>query len=253
MSIDGFHLRDTDAPAGYDPAVATRVFDFVEHARKRMGVPVDGICNVPEGRAIIAGNHTFGFDVTVPMAAIWAATGRHVWALGEHAWWVFPWLRRLATKCGTVDGTQDNTARLLEADELVLVLPGGLREAVKPTELRYRLLWGNRCGFVRAALRARAPIVPLACLGADDVFHLVGNPFARGQRWLGRNIPIPRPTWGLPIPHRPHLRFALGKAIRMPEGGDAEDDELVRKIRREVHGAIDELLDEMLAERAGFG
>lgn len=61
------------------------------------------------------------------------------------------------------------------AGELVLVLPGGLCEAVKPHELRYRLLWGHRYGFVRAALRHGAPLVPVASLGADDIIHLVGD------------------------------------------------------------------------------
>ena len=73
-----------------------------------------------------------------------------MWGLGEHAWWKVPFLRRLAAAVGTVDGNPGNVNRLLSADEVVLVLPGGLREAVKPRELRYRLLWGKRYGsFVR--------------------------------------------------------------------------------------------------------
>jgi len=50
----------------------------------------------------------------------------------------------------------------LSHDQLVLVMPGGVREALKPRELRYRLLWGHRYGFVRAALRNQTPIVPVA-------------------------------------------------------------------------------------------
>ncbi len=65
------------------------------------------------------------------------------------------------------------------------MLPGGLREAVKPSALRYRLLWGDRVGFVRAAIRNQAPVVPLATLGGDEIFDFVGDAYARGRRWLG--------------------------------------------------------------------
>src|SRR5581483_5113595 len=116
------------------------------------------------------------------------------------------------------------------------VMPGGLREAMKPRELRYRLLWGGRYGFVRAAARSRAPLVPLACVGGDEVFELVGDAFARGARWLGhRAFPIPRPAYGLPIVHRVPLRFVLGEPVPPP----ASDDELsLARARREVEGAL---------------
>lgn len=84
------------------------------------------------------------------------AAGRPVYSLGEHLWWKFPVLRDLAAAAQTVDGTPQNADRLLARGELVLVLPGGLRESIKPSSLRYRLVWA------------------LADVGADDVFQLVG-------------------------------------------------------------------------------
>jgi 1-acyl-sn-glycerol-3-phosphate acyltransferase len=171
--------------------------------------------------------------------------------LGEHLWWKVPVLRRLAAACGVVDGTQENADALLSAGELLLVLPGGLRESLKPRELRYRLLWGHRYGFVRTALRNHAPLVPLACIGGDDIFDIVGNAFKRGER-LHVGIPIPRPRYGLPIPHSVHLRVVLGEPIDVNGRGSADEERAARSIRREVEGAIHELLEEELARRAHF-
>src|SRR5437868_4181930 len=144
-----------------------------------------------------------GMRLAFGVARIHVETGRAVFSLGEHLWWKVPGVRRVARAVGIVDGTRANADALLADGQLVLVLPGGLREALKPRELRYRLLWGRRYGFVRTAIRNGAPIVPLASIGADDLFDFVGNAYRRGERWLRRTgIPIPLPARILPIPHR---------------------------------------------------
>jgi 1-acyl-sn-glycerol-3-phosphate acyltransferase len=252
MFIDGFDPSAAEAFRGLSTGAAERFYAIMNDLARRVGVEVEGIHRIPSGRALIVTNHAFGFDAVFPMAAVHRETGRLVWALGEHAWWKIPFLRRLASAVGTVDGTRDNAERLLDADQLVLVLPGGLREAMKPRELRYRLLWGNRYGFIRTAIRTNAPIVPLASIGADEIFDLVGNAFQRGQRWMGRpRFPIPWSTH--PIPHRVKLRYVFGEPIRMDTGAEsANDPEHVRRARREVEGALQELIDVELARRAGF-
>jgi 1-acyl-sn-glycerol-3-phosphate acyltransferase len=250
VTIDGFHQSHKDGV--FVVGKAERFYGRLDWVARRLGVEVVGVERLPRGRALIVANHNFGWDVAFPMGAIWRATRRPVWALGEHAFWKFPFLRRTAAAIGTVDGTRANCDRLLANDQLVLVLPGGLREAVKPRELRYRLLWGHRYGFVRSAMRNRALLVPLAAIGGDDLFDFVGDAYDRGRRWLRRpGIPIPLPARILPIPHRVHLRFVIGEPIVLesrPE--DADDPAAVRRARFEIQGALHELIDEELARRA---
>jgi 1-acyl-sn-glycerol-3-phosphate acyltransferase len=254
MTVDRFRPELAEAVVAFSPHVAQGFYQAVSRLSRVARAEVVGVENVPRGRAMIIANHTFGFDVMIPMAAVWQSTGRPVWALGEHAWWKFPFLRRLAAAVGTVDGTPKNADRLLSHEEIILVLPGGLREAVKPRELRYRLLWGERYGFVRAAIRNQAPIVPLACIGADDFFDFVGNAYRRGQRLLRRTgIPLPLPSRILPIPHLVRLRFVFGEPIPPPSPPElADDDVAVRRLRHEVEGAIHELIERELAHRAGI-
>ncbi len=248
MAYDGFTPGDKDAYEGYSAPIARAFFDVLERLGRRIGVDVRGIDRLPRGRALLVANHAFGFDVAFAMARIKAVTGRQVWVLGEHAWWSVPGARRLAAAVGTVDGTPENVDRLLEADELVLVLPGGLREAMKPRELRYRLLWGHRYGFVRAAVRNGAPIVPIASLGADDIFDLVGDPFARARRL---HLPFPLPRL-LPVPHLRALSFVIGEPIPVDDATTDEDGH-VRRLRREVEGALHEIFEDELTQRAHFG
>ncbi len=253
VSIDGFSELDKQAFEAFSPHAADRFYDRVDLVARVLGVEVTGLENVPRGRALFVANHAFGWEVAFAMGAISRATGRTVWALGEHAWWRFPFLRTLAARVGTVDGTSQNCDRLLQADELVLVLPGGLREAVKPKELRYRLLWGKRYGFVRAAIRNGAPLVPLAAIGGDDMWDFVGDAYARGRRWLKMDVPIPLPRRILPIPHRVHLKYVVGEPVVPAAAPDQESDPAVlRTTRLQIEGALHELIDTELAARAGI-
>ncbi|MBK8172333.1 MAG: acyltransferase family protein [Sandaracinaceae bacterium] len=246
-------MAETDEDAR-KAALALRMHRIVDWVGRGLGAELVGLENLPTGRALLVANHAFGWDVIFAMSRIQQQTGRPVSALGEHAWGYFPGLRELARTMGMLDGTPENADRVLGEDGLLLVLPGGLREAVKPRELRYRLLWGERYGFVRAAIRNGAPLVPLACIGADDLFDFVGNAYTRGSRLLRRRgIPIPFPARVLPIPHRVRLRYVIGEPVQMTAPPDAENEpEVTHRIRREIEGALHELIDRELAARAGL-
>jgi 1-acyl-sn-glycerol-3-phosphate acyltransferase len=241
VTLDGFAERDKDAFVAFSDAFAKRCGQSIDRVGRRLHVEVEGIDRLPHGRAVLVANHAFGvWDLALVAARIRGETGRTVWALGEHLWWRVPIVRRLACAVGVVDGTNDNIDALLGADQLVLVLPGGIREAMKPRELRYRLLWGHHYGFVRGAIRNDAPLVPLACIGGDDLVDLRGNAFARGRK-LHLSIPVPIPVHF----HRAHLRFVVGEPID-PRGRDE------KSLRREVEGAIHELFEEELSHRVRF-
>ncbi len=250
MALDGFDLAHKDAFAGFSPRSCERLSNLVDRLGDRLHVELHGVERIPKGRAVLVANHAFGiWDLAFGAARIHHLTGRTVWSLGEHLWWKIPVVRRVASAVGIVDGTPENADALLQREELLLVLPGGLREAMKPHELRYRLLWGHRYGFVRAAMRNRAPLVPLACIGGDDIFELVGNPYARGKR-LHLGIPIPWPHHFLP--RRVKLRFIVGDPIDISSRGSADDLDSVKSVRREIEGALHELIEIELARQAGF-
>ena len=252
MSLDGFVPAAKDS--GFSARTADLFYRAVDELGGRLHVEVEGIENVPSGRALFVANHGFGWDVAFAIAAIRKKTGRAVYALGEHLWWKVPVLRRWAAAVGVVDGNPGNVDRLLSQGALVVVLPGGLREAVKPRELRYQLLWGHRYGFVRAAIRNHAPLVPLACLGGDELFDFVGNAYRRGERLLHRaGLPVPLPARILPIPHLVHLRYVIGEPVWPDVPAEcASDPAVCRRVRHEIAGALHEIIEAELSRRFGF-
>lgn len=249
MTVDGFRSELAQPFVGYDDRVAARFWSRIDAVNARLGVAFHGLEHVPERGALFVMNHAFGWDAMLPMAAVRRATGRRVWALGEHLWWKLPFVRTLAAQVGTVDGTPEHAQELLSAAELVMVMPGGMREALKPVELRYRLLWGERTGFVRSAFRAGVPIVPIAAVGSDELFALVGDAYARGRRWLHLDFPLPRPAWAHPWRKAYELSYRFGEPIEA-RGYPGEDEaHMLRRVRNEVRGAIEGMIDEALSAR----
>jgi len=87
---------------------------------------------------------------------------------------------------------------------MVLVAPGGMREALKPSSQRNQLHWDSRKGFVRLAVKMQSPIILCACPAADDMYTVYDNALTKFFykhtkqpvaliRGLGLSI-IPRPV-----------------------------------------------------------
>lgn len=82
-----------------------------------------------------------------------------------------------------------------------VLFPGGASEAVATLEGRSRVILNKRKGFVKIALEAGADIVPVACFGEADLFHMyTPPPGSLGQRFQSvshRFLPGQQPLfWG---------------------------------------------------------
>ena len=96
----------------------------------------------------------------------------------EHFFKGYPFFSMLVSKIGCVPAHPANVHRLLADEEsLVLVFPEGRKGTEKVFHERYRLRRFGRGGFVAAAMRARAKIVPVCVVGAEEaapIFAHVG-------------------------------------------------------------------------------
>jgi 1-acyl-sn-glycerol-3-phosphate acyltransferase len=146
---------------------------------------LEGAERIPAGGgALLVGNHSFmGLDGFVLAALVNREAGRYLRFLGEKHLWDIPALGPILTRLGAVAGEPEVAVSMLEAGDLVAVYPGGIDDSWKPKAERYRLQWGHRAGFARVAIRAGVPIIPVAGLGIDDAYDVVGR-----ERKLGRAL-----------------------------------------------------------------
>jgi 1-acyl-sn-glycerol-3-phosphate acyltransferase len=241
-------------------SLADPLLDF--YYRYWFRVETEGLENVPDGGgALLVSNHSGALPPDAPMImkAIRDehASPRPVYMLGEHWFKGYPFIGMLANKIGLVAAHPANAQRLLRDEgRLALVFPEGQKASAKVLWQRYRMRRFGRGGFVRTALRAQVPIVPIAVVGAEEAMPIFAHvPFA--QRLTGLiYFPINHafPHFGLAagamyLPAKFRIRFLepLEMDEYPPEAG--EDAALVQAIAEEVRGRIQTALDELLAAR----
>jgi 1-acyl-sn-glycerol-3-phosphate acyltransferase len=157
-----------------------------------------------------------------------------------------PGLGMLCTKLGAIPDHPANVHRLL-FDERQLVLAvaepaQGAPHASPESGGRPRLEGGS---LIDVAVRAGAPIVPIAVLGAEAASPLFA-PIERIRR-LTRLPQMPLSN-GLPLPAKFRIRF-LAPLVTAQLGRDAADAAAVQALEQDVHARIHANLVEMDAER----
>ena len=135
---------------------------------------VEGIENVPaDGGALLVSNHSGALPPDAAMIGK-AIKEEHprprpLNITVEHFFKGYPGFSMLIPKIGCVAAHPANVHRLLaDEEQLVLVFPEGRKGTEKLYKDRYRLRRFGRGGFVEAAMRAQAPIVPVAVVGAEE-------------------------------------------------------------------------------------
>jgi 1-acyl-sn-glycerol-3-phosphate acyltransferase len=221
---------------------------------------LEGAENIPaEGGALLVSNHgNFGVDLLVLVALFHERLGRVLRSLGDRVVFATPIFRDLARTMGVIEGEPEATVRLLQDDELVLVYPGGAKEALSAPEDVYRLQWESSRGFIRTALRAQKPIIPVAGIGNEELYvQVVSKDRVRESR-VGRLIsqflgdkyvtPLYMGLGMLPFPTE--LHYLIGEPIHLPYGPEAADDnEIVAKLHQQVTEATQQLIYQGLDQR----
>ncbi len=209
-------------------------------AERFQGTLHDGERIPRRGPALLVGNHAlFGLDSVVLTALMLAAGHRGPRFLAEKNLFRLPGLRAALAAVGAVPGHPAEAVSLLQAGELVIVYPGGVDDSFKLSTEAYTLQWGERAGFARVALRAGAPIVPIAATGVDELFTVARREGLVGRLLLGSaryDLPLPSSL----RPRRVPLDYFVLPPI--PPEGDASDPEAVERARRATHAALDGVL-----------
>jgi len=226
-------------------------------------VEVEGVENVPsEGGALLVSNHSGALppDAATINKAINEEHPhpRPLHITVEHFFRGYPGFSMLIPKIGCVAAHPANVHRLLKDErKLVLVFPEGRKGTEKLYRDRYRLRRFGRGGFVEAAMRAEAQLVPVCVVGAEEaapifahvnfmqrVTGLLYFPITPSFPWFG-----PFGMLGY-LPAKFKIRFLEPIDTRELGGAAAVDDKaLVQTVSQEIRARIQDNLHDMLAKR----
>lgn len=226
------------------------IYDFLYHLWFRC--EVEGIENVPsEGGALLVSNHAGAVPPDAPMIAK-AIKEEHprprpLHLTMEHFFKGYPGMSMLLPKLGGVPAHPANVHRLLcDEDQLVLVFPEGAKGTEKLYKDRYRLRRFGRGGFVKAAMKARVPIVPIAVVGAEEAQPVFAQ-IPLLARVTGLIYAPVAPL--LYLPAKFQIRFM--EPIPTDDMGDEpwQDRGLVQTVSQEIRARIQEELFDIVGSR----
>ena len=227
---------------------------FLPLIRAYFRYEVVGLEHVPaEGRAVLVSNHgILPVDGLLLNYAIKQALGRWPRGLTDRRIFQIPVLRQFFMDLGIVLANPKTGRALLEREEIVYIMPGGAKEAFKPSRDRYRLMWKRRKGFVRLAMLTGAPIVPAVCIGIDETYHVFFEGYQLSERLFGKEafLPVSLPVGLGPLPMPVKLTHYVGRPLRFsykPE--DADDPRKVSRLHRRVMAAMESLMERGMREK----
>jgi 1-acyl-sn-glycerol-3-phosphate acyltransferase len=227
---------------------------------------IRGLHRIPaRGPVLLVGNHSGGNvapDTLAFTLAFYRRFGvqRPFFQLAHHLVMRAPWLSQLR-KYGTIEASSANAQAAFDAGAAVLVYPGGDWEVHRPSWHGHRVEFAGREGFVRMALAAGVPIVPVVSIGGQEtaLFLTRGERLAHALRLDTRfrlkvlpiSVALP---WGLDIGDLfGHIALPAKITIQVLEPIDLRErfgpSPDVDAIYEAITGLMQRTLDELAAER----
>lgn len=253
-----------------------------ERARKvgRMTLPIFelyyrakwyGLENIPDDVFLGVGNHT-GLHY-MPESYLWLAKYHSEERNIPMVTLIHHMIHDLAVgvnlpvnELGFIEATRGNALTALKSGYSVTVYPGGDKDVARTYKDRYRIDFFSHLGYVKMALKAQVPILPIVgCGGGDTVFVI--NSGERIAEFVGLKKHFKVHTWpffwsfpfGFHLGHFPHFGVPLPAQVSMSvlepirlddyQPSDAEDPVIVREINCQVMDAMQNEMDRMAEGR----
>lgn len=234
------------------------LFDFLYH--KYWRVTMSGIENIPDaGRALLVSNHSgqLPFDGAMMLVGILQQHSGARFTRALYANWfpTLPFLSDLLIKMGQVMANDENAQRLLEQEHLVAVFPEGYKGVGKLYQDRYKLARFGRGGFVRVALKTKAPLIPVSVVGAEETYialhksetlaKLVGFPYFP----ISPTFPLLGPLGLVPLPTKWYID--IGEPIPTHHYPDGSENNLmlINQLTEQVRNTVQEMINARLRTR----
>ena len=222
--------------------------------------------NIPADRpALLVGNHSGGnviVDTFIFSLAFYTYFGveRPFHQLAHNLAIAWPLAGELLRKAGTMSASPGNAEKALDAGAAVLVYPGGDWETHRPSWEGNKMDFAGRKGFIRLALEAGVPIVPVVSIGGQEtaLFLSRGAGLAQALRLdkLARLKVLPisiAAPWGLnigdfaghlPLPAKITIEVLPAIDLEREFGPDPDVDEIYRHLTAQMQEALDALAAE---------
>ena len=140
----------------------------------------DGFENLPEEPCLLVGVHSGGpltMDAWTVIMAWWRKFGstRSLHGTAHDVLMDSPMLGDYFKRLGTITPTKENIRAAFNKGDDVILWPGGEVDCYRNWTDRDKAVLGGRRGFIRLAMSAGVPIVPVATIGGHDTLFVLSE------------------------------------------------------------------------------
>jgi len=140
----------------------------------------DGFERLPDEPCLLIGVHSGGpltMDAWTVGMAWWRHFGdsRTLHGTAHDVLMSAPGLGRYFRRLGTISPSRENLQAAFDKGDDVILWPGGEVDAYRAWSNRDKAVLGGRKGFIRMAIRAGVPIVPVATVGGHDTLFVLSE------------------------------------------------------------------------------
>ena len=230
---------------------------------------MEGWEHLPEPPALLVGIHSgapFVWDAWTVGIQWWRRFGqeRILHGTAHDVLMAAPGVGAYFRKMGVLPAAPDSIAAALAAGRDVALWPGGEVDSLRTWGQRDEAVLAGRKGFVRMAINAGVPIVPISTVGGPDSMPVLlsGRKIAKAlkldQVARLKTFPITLSVpWGISpailpeIPLPTKIRTAFQEPVEVdPDPARAEDDDYVDAKYEEVRQSIQDGMDRLARRRA---
>lgn len=247
---------------GFDPHFNDAIFLPLLRVffRSWFRVEVSGIENLPDaGAALVVANHAgvLPFDGLMTQVAVHDhhPSHRNLRLLAANLVFDLPMVGQFARMAGHTMACTADAHRLLANGELTAVYPEGFKGLGKHFNDRYKLQRFGRGGFVSAALRAKAPIVPCSIVGSEEIYPMIADVKLLARLFglpyfpVTPMFPLAGPAGLVPLPSKWHIQFGEPIETAHYEESASEDPMVTFELTDQVRETIQQTLYQLLARR----
>ncbi|XP_026526230.1 transmembrane protein 68-like [Notechis scutatus] len=145
------------------------------HARIWNGYEVHGLEKLPDGPALIIHYHGATFlDILYLSVFIFIRKKKLLHVVADRFIFSIPGVKLVSDVLQFMPGSQEECRKVLENGELLIISPGGVREALFSDE-NYTIIWRNRKGFAQVAIDAKVPIIPTFTQNIRENIRIIGG------------------------------------------------------------------------------
>lgn len=141
---------------------------------------IDGFDQLPDEPALLIGVHSGGpltMDAWTVLMAWWRHFGeaRTLHGTAHDVLMNAPVLGEYFRRLGVISPSRENIQAAFDKGDDVVLWPGGEVDAYRSWGKRDKAVLGGRKGFIRMAMRAGVPIVPVATIGGHDTLFVLSE------------------------------------------------------------------------------